>query len=167
MALIRPPFRPPPAPSPPRRSTNIVLCARVSFVSAFVHERVYMHTRVQIRRQNAHTRHHIRTSLSSRLRSGAHLRTDWDSSASVLSRCVFLFKCVTGVCICARFWLPAAPKSPVIVIATDTHYLISACHYALILCAGNYSDRDANGEHLYGTQYAQTALNWNELSVTL
>lgn len=41
----------------------------------------------------------------------------------------------------------------------DTHYLILACHYALILCAGNYSDRDANGAHLYGTQYAQTALN--------
>lgn len=41
----------------------------------------------------------------------------------------------------------------------DTHYLISACHYALILCAGNYSDRDANGAHLYGTQYARKQLS--------
>jgi len=117
-------------------------------------------TRANAQRRNARAHTHTtrvsaRASLSSRPLGGAHLRTDWDSSASVTLRCVFSFKCVIGVYARARarFWLPAAPKSPVVVIATNSHYLISACHYALILCAGNYSDRDTNRAHLYGAQY--------------
>lgn len=118
-----------------------------------------VYTRANAQRRNTHTHVSARASLSSRPLGGAHLRMDWDSSALVLSRCVFLFKCVTGVYARARtrFWLPAAPKSPVIVIATNSHYLIS-CHYALILCAGNYSDRDTNRAHLYAQTRRQLPL---------
>lgn len=41
-------------------------------------------------------------------RRGAHLRMDWDSSTTVPSQPVFLFKCVTAH---KKSWLSAAPKT--------------------------------------------------------
>lgn len=50
----------------------------------------------------------------------------------VPSRCVFSFKCVTAY-ERAGFWLPAAPKSAVIVIATQTLIIsFQLCRYTLI-----------------------------------
>lgn len=143
--MICPPFRPPRHPLPVNRAFVCVLTRAKK--------------RPRAARARAYAAASTRASLSSRLRGEAFICVRIEIVVLPGPDVCFLFKCV----ILARAYTRARARGILIAgrsqVPSDrhrdddglSHYLISARRYDLILCAGNYSDRDANRAHSYDT----------------